>query len=54
MIGNSVQCDQVGPRVVGISGYHLNRKGAGRISSLRQFTELVIEDRRNGLVEPLQ
>ncbi|WP_122429427.1 HAD family hydrolase [Pseudomonas viridiflava] len=54
MIGDSVQCDQMGPRVVGISGYHLDRKGSGPIRSLRQFAELVIEDRRNGFVEPLQ
>lgn len=29
MIGDSVQCDQEGPRIVGISGYHLDRKGEG-------------------------
>lgn len=48
MIGDSPQCDRDGPRIIGISGYHLDRKGAGRISNLAQFAELVIEDRRNG------
>jgi FMN phosphatase YigB (HAD superfamily) len=53
MIGDSVTCDQEGPRVIGISGYHLDRKGAGRIRTLDQFAKLVIEDRRTaGSVDP--
>lgn len=43
MIGDSVQCDQDGPRAVGISGFHLDRKGNGSISSLMQFAELALK-----------
>ncbi|MEE4075180.1 HAD family hydrolase [Pseudomonas viridiflava] len=43
MIGDSLRCDQDGPRTIGIFGYHLDRTGAGRISSLTQFAELLLE-----------
>lgn len=44
MIGDSVQCDRDGPGAIGISGFHLDRKGNGSISSLMQFAERVIAD----------
>lgn len=40
MIGDSVRCDQDGPRAIGISGHHLSRTGRGRICSLDQFARL--------------
>jgi len=43
MIGDSVQCDRDGPGAIGISGFHLDRKGKGHISSLMQFAELALE-----------
>lgn len=43
MIGDSLRCDRDGPRAIGISGYHLDRTGAGRINSLTQFAELLVE-----------
>lgn len=46
MIGDSVACDRDGPKVIGISGYYLDRKGEGRIRSLDQFAKLIMEDRR--------
>lgn len=46
MIGDSLQCDQIGPAAVGISGYYLDRKGAGALTNLVQFAQLVIEDKR--------
>lgn len=49
MIGDSPQCDRDGPRIIGISGYYLYRKGAGRISNLAQFAELVIQNRYDGI-----
>ncbi|MDY1046976.1 HAD-IA family hydrolase [Pseudomonas coleopterorum] len=45
MIGDSLKCDQDGPRVIGISGYHLDRSGAGRITNLLQFAEALIKHR---------
>lgn len=49
MVGDSPQCDRDGPRIIGISGYYLDRKGAGRISNLAQFAELVIQNRYDGI-----
>ena len=46
MIGDSVRCDQDGPRVAGMMGYHLDRSGRGAINNLVQFARLVIE--KNG------
>lgn len=46
MIGDSLQCDQIGPAAVGISGYYLDRKGAGGLTNLVQFAQLVIEGKR--------
>ncbi|WP_409487834.1 HAD family hydrolase [Pseudomonas promysalinigenes] len=46
MIGDSLQCDQIGPEAIGISGYYLDRKGAGGLTNLVQFAQLVIEDKR--------
>lgn len=43
MIGDSVQCDRDGPKAVGISGFHLDRKGKGPISCLMQFAELALK-----------
>lgn len=48
MIGDSVQCDRDGPGAIGISGFYLDRKGHGPISSLLQFVEYVIEINRAG------
>lgn len=48
MIGDSLQCDQVGPGAIGISGHFLDRKGAGVLSNLVQFAQLVIDDNRSG------
>lgn len=48
MVGDSLQCDQNGPRAVGISGHYLDRTGAGSFSDLVQFAEHVIRDKRAG------
>ena len=48
MIGDSMQCDRDGPEAIGITGFYLDRKGGGAISSLVQFTEHVIEINRAG------
>lgn len=48
MIGDSMQCDRDGPGAIGISGFYLDRKGGGAISSLMQFSEHVIEINRAG------
>lgn len=48
MVGDSLQCDQNGPRAVGISGHYLDRTGAGSLSDLVQFAERVIKDKRLG------
>ncbi|SIR48286.1 FMN phosphatase YigB, HAD superfamily [Pseudomonas sp. B10] len=48
MIGDSMQCDRHGPEAIGITGFYLDRKGGGAISSLVQFTEHVIEINRAG------
>jgi hypothetical protein len=48
MIGDSMQCDRDGPGAIGISGFYLDRKVGGAISSLMQFTEHVIEINRAG------
>ncbi|MGX1181568.1 HAD superfamily hydrolase (TIGR01549 family) [Pseudomonas sp. IAP-CY TE4608] len=45
MVGDSLQCDQNGPRAFGISGYFLDRTGTGSLSNLARFAELVIEDK---------
>jgi FMN phosphatase YigB (HAD superfamily) len=47
MIGDSLKCDQDGPRIIGISGYFLDRRGAGPFSNLLRFAESVIEQRSN-------
>ncbi|AIB37890.1 HAD family hydrolase [Pseudomonas simiae] len=48
MVGDSLQCDQKGPRAVGISGHFLDRTGAGSLSDLVQFAERVIKGKRLG------
>jgi FMN phosphatase YigB (HAD superfamily) len=48
MIGDSMQCDRDGPAAIGISGFYLDRRGGGAISSLMQFAEHVIEINRAG------
>ncbi|ARD13734.1 MULTISPECIES: HAD family hydrolase [Pseudomonas] len=47
MIGDSLKCDQDGPRRIGISGYHLDRKGAGRFGNLLHFAKSVTGDEAN-------
>lgn len=51
MLGDSLKCDQDGPRIVGISGYYLDRKSGGRITSLLHFAEAVIGHRDQFTVE---
>lgn len=41
MIGDSKKCDEVGPRSYGISGHHLDRKGAGRFGDLFTFSQAI-------------
>lgn len=41
MIGDSRKCDQMGPRQVGITGYHLDRSGKGGFSNLIEFARFV-------------
>lgn len=43
MIGDSQRCDRDGPRVVGISGFYLDRTGHGKIHDLVQFARMVTE-----------
>lgn len=43
MIGDSKRCDQDGPRLIGMMGLHLDRKGQGAINDLSQFADLVID-----------
>lgn len=47
MIGDSLQCDQIGPGAIGISGHLLERRGSGALSNLVQFARLVIGDNRS-------
>jgi FMN phosphatase YigB (HAD superfamily) len=46
MIGDSKKCDQDGPRLIGIMGFHLDRKGQGAINDLTRFADLVIDHNR--------
>jgi len=46
MIGDSKRCDQDGPRLIGMVGLHLDRKGRGSINDLLQFAHLVIDHNR--------
>jgi FMN phosphatase YigB (HAD superfamily) len=46
MIGDSKKCDQDGPRLLGMMGLHLDRKGQGAINDLLQFAELVVDHNR--------
>lgn len=48
MVGDSLKCDQDGPRGVGMLGFHLDRSGRGAVRDLALFAQLVIESRRNG------
>ncbi|KTB88295.1 haloacid dehalogenase [Pseudomonas syringae pv. syringae PD2774] len=45
MIGDSRRCDQDGPRAVGVMGFLLDRSDRGQINDLRQFAQLVIDQR---------
>lgn len=47
MVGDSLKCDQDGPRAVGMLGFHLDRSGRGAVRDLVQFAQLVIESRRS-------
>jgi HAD superfamily hydrolase (TIGR01549 family) len=47
MVGDSLKCDQDGPRGVGMLGFHLDRSGKGAVRDLVQFAQLVIASRRN-------
>lgn len=46
MIGDSQRCDRDGPRVVGITGFYLDRTGRGQIHDLVQFAQRVINSNR--------
>jgi FMN phosphatase YigB (HAD superfamily) len=46
MIGDSRKCDQYGPRLIGVTGLHLDRNGQGAINDLQQFADLVIDHNR--------
>lgn len=46
MIGDSKKCDQDGPRLIGMMGLHLDRKGQGAINDLTRFADLVIDHNR--------
>jgi FMN phosphatase YigB (HAD superfamily) len=46
MIGDSKKCDQDGPRLIGVTGLHLDRNGQGAINDLQQFADLVIDQNR--------
>ena len=43
MIGDSQRCDRDGLRVVGISGFYVDRTGRGQIHDLVQFVRMVID-----------
>nr|WP_314576504.1 HAD family hydrolase [uncultured Pseudomonas sp.] len=43
MIGDSRKCDEEGPRRVGVAGFHLDRRGAGKLNNLVDFARLIIE-----------
>lgn len=47
MVGDSLKCDQDGPRGVGMLGFHLDRSGRGPVRDLVQFAQLVIESKRS-------
>lgn len=42
MIGDSQNCDQDGPRALGIAGFYLDRTGRGKIHDLIEFAEMVV------------
>lgn len=42
MIGDSLQCDRDGPAHVGITGFHLNRRGDEGITNLVDFAKRVV------------
>ena len=46
MIGDSKKWDQDGPRLVGMMGLHLDRKGQGAINDLTRFADLIIDHNR--------
>lgn len=48
MIGDSKKCDQDGPRLIGMMGLHLDRKGQDAINDLKRFADLVIDHNRKG------
>ncbi|MCO7572011.1 HAD family hydrolase [Pseudomonas chlororaphis] len=39
MIGDSKRCDELGPRVAGILGHYLDRKGGGPVKDLLSFAQ---------------
>ncbi|WP_460044595.1 HAD family hydrolase [Pseudomonas sp. S2_H01] len=43
MIGDSRKCDRDGPRLAGITGFHLDRSGKGGIDNLAQFAQSIVE-----------
>jgi FMN phosphatase YigB (HAD superfamily) len=44
MVGDSLQCDCIGPGTVGIRGHHLDRVGGqGQFSDLMQFTQHILQ-----------
>ncbi|KPB97073.1 Haloacid dehalogenase-like family hydrolase [Pseudomonas amygdali pv. lachrymans] len=44
MVGDSLRCDCLGARAVGINGLHLDRSGAGKITDLTHFSSLILAD----------
>lgn len=50
MIGDSQDCDQDGPRAVGIAGFYLDRTGRGKIHDLMQFAKMVIAQHGQQLI----
>ncbi|UVL43867.1 HAD family hydrolase [Pseudomonas moraviensis] len=41
MIGDSRRCDALGPRALGIQGYHLDRTGGGRFRDVISFAKVM-------------
>ncbi|KRP60167.1 MULTISPECIES: HAD family hydrolase [Pseudomonas] len=42
MVGDSKKCDERGPRVCGIQGFHLDRAGGGRFINLVEFYNEIV------------
>ncbi|WP_122668337.1 HAD family hydrolase [Pseudomonas viridiflava] len=51
MVGDSLKCDQDGPRAVGMLGFHLDRSGRGAVRDLVQFAHVIIKSRQHNDLE---